>query len=829
MKKNIFLFIFSLVASSLFAQRPQGGGIMPGGKFKMPAIGRLYGKVIEKESKQNVEYASVALYSMRDSLINGVLTQGNGDFSLEQLPFGKFKVKINFLGFKTLVVPVLINPENVEQDLGDLRLETDAKALQEVTVTSEKSVVQMNIDRKVFNVDKNLHSAGGTAEDVMKTIPAVSVDVDGKVSLRNNSTTIFIDGKPTQMSLNQIPADQIEQVEVITNPSAKFDADATGGILNLVMKKNRKPGYNGSVSGNYGTGGRYGGMVNLNLKQNPFNLSLSLNSNKDFNNNVKGFTDRYDLNNKLFFAQNNVSDGMQQRLFGRASLEYTVNNRNTLTIAGNKMGGRFEFDETQTSTEYPSLQYSNRSVETRNRWGHNSVQGTWKKLYPKKGKELVLDAQYNFGKPQNSSYYITNTYALQSSSTASDVAKQYNHGGANNQQYTGQIDFTNPLNDSTKLELGVKATYRDNFSPALVDTFDFGKNTYLPFYALSTEFQIKEMINAAYINYASRLPHNWGYQAGVRVEQMNFNGVSSRNEENLSYSYPDKTGKNWTKALFPSLFLTKKISAGQEIQVNFSRKLNRPGHMQIMPIRMFMDKLNYRVGNPGVRPEFINLAELNYNNIFKGNNLLSTIYLRDIADPIVPFTRPSPDNITGGSSTKTFDNTFINGKRSTVVGLDNTLKLNFIKNLEMTTNLNVFQTQISTNDYTNQGWAYNFKENMQYKLPKDFAIQVSGTYESPRIIPQGRIEPMYFMDISLRKDILKFASLTLQGSDIFNTRRMAQHIVTSSFIQDSSRRREIRYVKLTAMIRFGKMDATFFKKAKNMKRDAPEGGGGMDF
>ncbi len=829
MKKIISFFVFILLVSSIFAQRPQGNGAA-GGKFKMPAIGRLYGKVVEKESKQNVEYASVALYSMRDSLISGVLTQGNGDFSLEQLPFGKFKVKINFLGFKSLIVPVLINQENVEQDLGDLRLETDAKALQEVTVTSEKSVVQMNIDRKVFNVDKNLHSAGGTAEDVMKTIPSVSVDVDGKVSLRNNSTTIFIDGKPTQMSLNQIPADQIEQVEVITNPSAKFDADATGGILNLVMKKNRKPGYNGSVSSSYGTGGRYGGMINLNLKQNPFNLSLSLNTNKDFNSNVKGFTNRYDLTNRLFFEQDNLSDGVHQRTFGRASLEYAVNNRNTLTLAANGMGGRFEFNELQTSTEYPSFQYSNRTVETRNRWGHNTVQGTWKKLYPKKGKELVFDAQYNFGKPQNSSYYITNTYLLQSSLTASDVAKQHNYGGASNQQYVGQIDFTNPLNDSTKLEVGVKTTHRNNLSPALVDTFDFVQNAYLPFYALSTEFRIKEMINAAYINYASRLPHNWGYQAGVRIEQMIFDGVSSRNEENLSYSYPDKTGKNWTKAIFPSLFLTKKIKTGQEIQINFSRKINRPGHMQIMPIRMFMDKLNYRVGNPGVRPEFINLAELNYNNIFKGNNWLSTVYLRDITDPIVPFTRPSPDNINGGNnSIKTVDNTFINGKRSTVVGLDNTLKLNFIKNLEMTTNLNVFQTQISTNDYTNQGLAYNFKENIQYKLPKDFALQLSGTYESPRVIPQGRVEPMYFMDISLRKDILKFASLTLQGSDVFNTRRMAQHIVTGSFIQDSSRRREIRFVKLTAMVRFGKMDATFFKKAKSTKRDAPEGGGGMDF
>ena len=248
------------------------GGGRPGGGQQMN--GRFYGKLIEIQSGKPIDAASVQLIQnkfdtvtkkRKDAVINGMLTKANGEFSMENVPlFGQFKIKITAIGFKNYEQPVsfeikmgggapdmsaMLNA--VDKDLGNIKMEIDAKVLGNVTVNSSKSLFQLGIDRKIFNVEKDLVSTGGTAVDVMKNIPSISVDIDGNVTLRNNAPQIFIDGRPTTMELNQIPADAIESVEIITNPSAKFDASGgTAGILNVVLKKNKKVGYNGSLRTN---------------------------------------------------------------------------------------------------------------------------------------------------------------------------------------------------------------------------------------------------------------------------------------------------------------------------------------------------------------------------------------------------------------------------------------------------------------------------------------------------------------------------------------------------------------------------------------------------
>ncbi|MBS1619732.1 MAG: carboxypeptidase regulatory-like domain-containing protein, partial [Bacteroidetes bacterium] len=233
--------------------RPQGqypgatGGSVPGapgsGGMKM-SIGHIYGKLIDAQKKP-VGYAAVSLVTMKDSLITGQLTEDNGDFSLTDLPFGAYNLKVTFIGYKDIVRKVVITPNKMEQDVGNLVMTADATKLKEVDVTATKSNMELKVDRKVFNVGSDLSVRGGTALDAMKNIPSVSTDADGNVTLRNNSPQIYVDGKPTTLTLEQIPADQIDKIEVITNPSAKFEAAASGGIINVVMKRNVKPGYNG--------------------------------------------------------------------------------------------------------------------------------------------------------------------------------------------------------------------------------------------------------------------------------------------------------------------------------------------------------------------------------------------------------------------------------------------------------------------------------------------------------------------------------------------------------------------------------------------------------
>ena len=242
-------------------------------------------------------------------------------------------------------------PNKLEQDLGDIKFEVDEKLLNEVEVTTEKNTVVMSIDKRTYNVDKDISVRGGTAADVMKNVPGVTMDADGNAQLRNQSPTIFVDGRPTNLTLNQIPADQIDRVEVITNPSVKFDANATGGILNIIMKKNLKPGYNGMVMVNAGTGDRYGGMLMLNVKQGRWNMSSMYSFNQAINNTL-GYTKRTQLDSSGkptgYFNQDNNTIFKNQFHFGRLGLDYSISNRNTLTLNGMIVAGAFDTDDRQT-------------------------------------------------------------------------------------------------------------------------------------------------------------------------------------------------------------------------------------------------------------------------------------------------------------------------------------------------------------------------------------------------------------------------------------------------------------------------------------------------
>ncbi|MFN9581282.1 MAG: carboxypeptidase regulatory-like domain-containing protein, partial [Bacteroidota bacterium] len=260
--KKLLTFVFSLLTLMVYSQeRPRLSQRPDGASFQgnMPSVCRIYGKVLDAETREPVAFATITLLTMRDSLVTGTLVKNNGDFSLDKLKPGRYKLKIQFIGYKTHTQPVVAVFNNPEMDLGNIRLHSESKELKEVTVQGQKQTVVMSIDKRTYNVDKDISTRGGSGLDVMKNLPGVTVDGDGNVQLRNGSPTVFIDGRPSVMTLEQIPADEIDRVEIITNPSAKYDASTTSGIINVILKKNTKPGYNGMVNGGVGTNDRYNG------------------------------------------------------------------------------------------------------------------------------------------------------------------------------------------------------------------------------------------------------------------------------------------------------------------------------------------------------------------------------------------------------------------------------------------------------------------------------------------------------------------------------------------------------------------------------------------
>ncbi|MEO8760087.1 MAG: TonB-dependent receptor, partial [Bacteroidia bacterium] len=541
MKKVLILSFILLFSQLAKAQFPGGGGGAPGGK--MPSIAHLYGKVIDATTKEPVEFASVALlWFDKDSAVAGCLVKTNGDFSLDNLSFGAFRLRISFIGYKTIEQKMFINMQNIDKDLGNIMLAPDEALLKDVVVTEEKSTVQMSIDRKIYNVDKDISTRGGTGLDAVKNIPSVTVDADGNVSLRNNSVAIYVDGKPTTLTLQQIPSDQIDRVEIITNPSVKFDASTTGGILNVILKKNSKPGYNGMVMGGIGTNDRYNGMGSLNIKQGKFNISGMYNFNTQTNHN-DGLTQRNNITlsppingiTEKYYNQTDTNRMKNTFQFARLAIDYYINNRSTLTVSGNYVHGSFNSNDFQhygyNDINNAFITGGDRINSTRTSFNNYTGQINYQHTYPKQGKEFTTSLTLNGG-DMNTSYTYT-TYQAQPFPHILQTAK----GGTPSWMYTYQADYVNPINDHSKIETGVRSYMKRSFSTQQTFNQD-SVGDMVAFTDLTNNYNITSLTNAAYVNYSSKL-FGIDYQAGLRFEESYYKGNITNKNTSFSYMYPD--------------------------------------------------------------------------------------------------------------------------------------------------------------------------------------------------------------------------------------------------------------------------------------------------
>jgi hypothetical protein len=834
--KNLLFLLSFLITFYLSAQGPGGGG-----KDMMKAMkdikGRVYGKLIDAKTKKPVEYASVVvLWYNKDSLMGGALTQENGEFNIENLPpMGGFRFGATQIGYKTYETKIYIQiPNKLEQDLGDIKFEVNEKLLNEVEVTAEKNTVVMSIDKRTYNVDKDLSVKGGTAVDVMKNVPGVTVDGDGNAQLRNQSPMIFVDGRPTNLTLQQIPADQIERVEIITNPSVKYDASATGGILNIIMKKNLKPGYNGMAMAYVGTGDRYGGMLNLNVKEGRWNFSAMYSYNQAINKTL-GYTKRTQLDSVQqplgYFNQDNKVNQANVFNFGKLGIDYMINNRNTITLSGMIVGGEFRTRDAQTFhvLDKNSVErlHGDRINEQRAAFQNYNGQLMYKKTFPKAGKELTVDGNVNHTNSNNG--YLFSTFSHPDSLNIPNTY-QKNKGSTTADQFVFQMDYVNPISETRKFEAGVKAFYKNSVSENNTLNATNNQDFYSRDSIMSNRYVIDDMVNAAYVNYSDKTFWDVSYQAGLRFEQSYYKGNITDKKQSFSYNYPS-TGDDILKSIFPGIYFSKKFKNSSEWQLNFSRKIQRPNFFQLMPFVMFADRQNYRIGNPQLKPEFRNIAELNFNKTYSKGSFLASAYFRYEEQPITDVAYPSLSDPT------VLVNTTINGEDSKRYGAELTEKHTVFKNFDVTLNANVFYIYIkglivpTEPEVKAEGLAFNAKTTFSYKFPKQLTLQLNANYESPRILLLGATIPVYSIDLSLNKMFGTKWIVNATLSDMLNSRRMGAHYETPYYIQDLSRRRESRYVRLSITYLFGKMDASVFKRAKQLRGTDNQQGNqdGLDF
>ncbi|HMU10377.1 MAG TPA: TonB-dependent receptor, partial [Ferruginibacter sp.] len=743
----------------------------------------------------------------------------------------------------------------VDKDLGNIKLEADAKQLENVTLSASKATLEMKIDRKVFNVEKNLNSVGGTAVDVMKNVPSVNVDIDGNVSLRNAAPQIFVDGRPTTMTLDQIPADAIASVEIITNPSAKYDASGGGaGILNIILKKNRKAGYNGNLRAGIDMRGRPNLGGDINLKQGKVNFfgAGQFGMRKSIST-VK--TDRTDIeaDTTSYLKQRNKPINTGFFAFGRMGMDYFIDNRNTLSIGGNIVRGQFKTNDvinTYRDTVRPSGTISDRGERSSKNTGNFRNYGatmSFKHNFAKANKEWTADLNYNYSKNDNIGDYNTQ-YFYPTNTPKTPLVVERSKGGGTTQFFTAQTDYTDPITSKMKIETGLRAAFR--YFTSFNDNYVQGApGQYILISRLSNNYKFNDALYAGYFTFSHQLK-KLSYQLGLRVESSSYTGNLITKNQKFKTDYP--------LSLFPSAFATYKLDDKQDMQLNYSRKINRPNFFQLIPFIDYSDSLNLSVGNPGLTPEFTNLLELSYSNQYKaGNSLLATVYFRNTDNLITryQYRTNNPDTTKNGT---VIMNTYANANRSYTVGFELTGKNKPAKWWDLTTNINLFNSTIKAGNLSgtvnSSLFSWFVKINNSFKLPKNFSIQLSGDYTAKTLVApggggnrgmgmmfgggsqpssQGYIKPIFGADFSIRKDFLKnnAASLTLQFSDIFRTRLYATHSEASSFIQDNERRRDPQFVRLNFNWRFGKIDVSLFKR-KNLKgemenmQNAQQGMGG---
>ncbi|HEY6978146.1 MAG TPA: outer membrane beta-barrel protein, partial [Chitinophagaceae bacterium] len=604
MKFTLLYVQFIFIGIGLFAQSGTFKQITNGTKVSITGViadsitnKGLAGATIELTYENP---GATAINSISYVKRNAIATDG-GKFGIENLPYAKkYSIVIAAVGYETTFKEIFLSvqpPEDTKtviKNLGIIKLHRENKMLANVTVRATATPsMQFDVDRKIFNVEKNITAQGGTAVDVMKNIPSLSVDVEGNVQMRNSTPQILIDGRPTILTLDQIPADDIERVELITNPSAKFEAQSAGGIINIIMKKNKRAGLNGIASAGGGVPDLINGNVNLNLRQKKFNLFASGNYNKS-GGVAREETFRINKSNDTitdYFNQSSENERSRKFSSVRFGADYFLDNNNTLSFTQSFNNGNFNNHEIQNQQYLDSLGSLNytglRTTNGTGTFARSSSRLSFERRFDDPENKLTADITYNKGSRSNQSFVINDFYNADSTIYMPST-KVRNDGSANDKQFIAQIDYSNKINKDKRIEFGLRTFYANsssNFGTYSIDQVN--NETKLP---LSNDYKYTETINAGYFNYANKWK-SLTYQLGLRIELSKFDGTLVDSNFHFGYKFPDGFN-DLGYALFPSFFLTKPLSENQDIQFNYSKRIRRPRFWEVNPFVDINDPLN---------------------------------------------------------------------------------------------------------------------------------------------------------------------------------------------------------------------------------------------
>ncbi|MFY0631312.1 MAG: TonB-dependent receptor [Flavobacteriaceae bacterium] len=820
MKKIIAFFALLLWTSfSLYAQKASSPQTTTPNKKVT-----ISGKIVDAKTNEVLEYATIVLKDIKTQKISGGITDEKGNFNIETQT-GTYDISFEYISFKSVIQKNKVIDKSM--DFGTIKLSEDSNKLDEVVIVAEKTTVNIRLDKKIYNIGKDLSVRGGTASDVLGNVPSVQVDVEGAVSLRGNeSVTILIDGRPSALvgingadALRQIPAEAIEKVEVITSPSARYDAEGTAGIINIILRKNKITGFNGSLQINAGSPARYGTAFNANLRNEKWNFFTNT-----------GWRYRAAPGNsfsdsQFFSATAQNARVIEERVFGRLGrslftsfgIEHYINDNSS--IIGNIVLNKGNDDDTNTNIinrfdgvgglNEATLRTEDESED------EDRIQYTLDYInnFDRNGKKLSINLQYS----TEAEDVLNNITEID---TQANLLNDLEQVIEDQEEKRGllQIDYVLPVGEKIQYELGYRGNYRDIFNSFyLAERQVFPNGPLVPDTGLNNSFNYKELINAAYFQYGQEFG-KVSLLAGLRYEHT---GIEIEQETSASTD-----SKSYGK-LFPTVNFGYELKDGESFTVGYNRRIRRPRGRFLNPFPSRSSESNIFSGNVDIDPVISDAFEVGYLKRWSKVTLSTSVYynistdnwefiqqdtgeLTDNGDPII---RRSPVNL----STQ---------KR---VGYEFTLNYRPFKIWNINSDFNLFRvttegdyvdptTMVSQNfDFENT--AFSIRLNQKLTLPGKTDVQVNMNYRGPSRNAQSKREGIFSMNIAASKDLFKEkASLSLNISDVFNSRKRQQNtFVDGVFEQYSEFQWRQRQISLNFTYRF------------NQKKKRGRQGGGQDF
>ncbi|WP_320053095.1 TonB-dependent receptor domain-containing protein [uncultured Acetobacteroides sp.] len=773
----------TVLAAAAFAQQHPTAGAGRG-VAGAPGVGQITGTVIDKSTNQPVEYATVTIYRAKDStMVTGGITDHQGRFSLERIAYGVYNVKVDFIGY-TAFVKRGVKLSQPSLDIGSVILAPATQMLQGVTVTGHQNEVQSNLDKKVYNIDKTMYGTGGTALDIMQSLPAVQVDFDGNVSMRGAGVTILIDGRPSNLvSLDQMPAVLIERVEVISNPSAKYDPEGVSGIINIILKKDVQRGLNGIVNLTAGWNDKWMGNVSLNYRKNKVNLFTNYTLRSFHSRSYQDFWSQNTLAQSSTFQQKNTSTISNMRMQNiQLGVDYFIDKRNTIstsfTLEPRNMRSRDTtsgfFDENSLHT----YDYGRHSWNTSTNKGGFEYDLSYKHELRREGAQLTAEVNVDRGNSKSEQGTIEQYEKVSAAASNLDKLPPYSYQLTNtsndNTRSFFRTDLELPMAEKGRIEAGYQISNNQStlnynlsksYSPA-------SAAVHLPQY--DNDFDYNLLVNALYFIYGRGIG-KFKLQAGVRAEQTHAHGVQKTQSSSFTKNYLD---------LFPSAFIKYDPNDEDEYGINYSRRINRPRIGNLNPFENRTDTLNITKGNPDLNPEYVNSFELGYTKQRNKNSLSLTGFYRKTTGVVAAVrTQLSPiQSIT----------TYVNLNSSVSYGAEASCNVNLLKWWNVNASGSYFYLKLSEsgssilNSNTRASNSWTLRATNNWYATKNLSFQLMCSYKSPVVSTggmrgmggggiQGKTRTVYYFDAGARYNMLKDKiSLSLRMSDIFNTNKYIQ-------------------------------------------------------